>query len=225
MVDLHRRMRLTALCNCIQERAGNHASSLGMGFEGMKARGQFWAMSRLVIQMKAYPRWLDTISVQTWVSSIKGPFSHRNFVILNEKGEEIGSASSLWALLDAEKRRPVRIRDHQFSVLEEKLPSCGLPEKLQVLTQAQYLSTHKVVFSDLDMIGHVNNGKYVEWMMDQFMEGAYERLPHQLHINYLQEAIAGESAEIWEENIAGGSRFELRKLDSEAVLCRAVIGD
>lgn len=223
MVDMQQQIRLTALCNLLQEVAGNHANFLGMGYEGMKARGQFWALSRLRLAMDTFPKWLETIEIHSWVSSIKGPFSHRNFLLLAEDGSELGSASTLWALLSAESRRPSRIQDHSFTLRDDKLPACGLPAKLPVLSEASVFGTHAVVYSDLDMIGHVNNGKYVEWITDSFSEDRSVWQPVGLTINYLQETLAGESVEICGLTEKMDYRYELKKVGRGVAVCRALI--
>ncbi|MEM7369892.1 MAG: acyl-ACP thioesterase domain-containing protein [Bacteroidota bacterium] len=223
MVNLNKQIRLTALCNFLQEIAGNHARFLGMGYQGMQERGQFWALSRIKLEMQTFPLWLEDIHIHSWVSSIKGPFSHRNFLMLREDGTELGSASSLWALLSGENRRPSRIQNHTFTVLEEKLPACGLPPKLPNIQDGALLRTHEVVFSDLDMIGHVNNGKYVEWITDAVTTDRSSWEAYDLIINYLQETVAAESVDIYGLAQDSYHLYELKKTDQDQPVCRAKI--
>jgi acyl-ACP thioesterase len=53
------------------------------------------------------------------------------------------------------------------------------------------------MFSDLDVIGHVNNAKYVSWIMDDFKKD-YENIDcKSLIINYLGEIFLNERVEIF----------------------------
>ena len=106
MVDTRRQLTLPMLANLLQEVAGNHATFHQLGFYGMQAQGKFWVLNRLKIEIFQAIRWQETITIQSWVSLMRGPFSHRHFSVLNEDGTEVASAFTLWTALDAQSRRP-----------------------------------------------------------------------------------------------------------------------
>ncbi|MEO0472286.1 MAG: acyl-ACP thioesterase domain-containing protein, partial [Bacteroidota bacterium] len=62
---------MAAMGNLFQEAAGNHAVYRALGFDHMKARGQYWVLNRLRIHMTRFPLWDEAINVQTWVSSMR----------------------------------------------------------------------------------------------------------------------------------------------------------
>jgi len=50
-----------------------------------------------------------------------------------------------------------------------------------------------VRFSDLDIVGHVNNVKYMEWCVDAALpDGIKTRAIEEFEINFLHEALLGD---------------------------------
>ncbi|MEL6926829.1 MAG: acyl-ACP thioesterase domain-containing protein, partial [Bacteroidota bacterium] len=154
------RAHFPAICYCLQEAAGNHASQHGMGYFDMQAQQQFWVLNRLRVVMQRWPQWRETMQLKTWVSNMKGPFSYRQFELTDAQGQLLGSASTLWVLLDAVNRKPVRFDAAHFPI-DTRVADCGLPDKVaRVAPPASFpgpTAFHQVLPSDLDMIDHVNN--------------------------------------------------------------------
>ena len=54
-----------------------------------------------------------------------------------------------------------------------------------------------MVFSDLDIIGHVNNVKYLEWCIDAALTSSTQNCEiREFEINFLKEALLGDEIEI-----------------------------
>ncbi len=214
MVNTERKATLVMICNLLQEVAGEHALHHNLGYEDMKARGQFWVLNRLRVHMKRFPDWRSKTTFRTWVNSMKGPFSYRNFAIYDEKGSLIGAACTLWVLLDAETRHPIRIKEHGLPIIENEASLCGQPDKLQDLANPTLIGSHQVKYSDLDMIGHVNNVKYIEWLTD-CLDTKQEDIGT-IDINYLQESFLDDVIEICQD----GNAYKICKKGGEEDLCR-----
>jgi len=214
LVNNERKASITTICNLLQEVAGQHALHHQLGYEDMVTKGQFWVLNRLRLNMNSFPEWRSNIEIQTWVNNMKGPFSYRNFAIYNQQSELLGSACSLWVLLDAKTRRPVRIAEHSLPSLEEKESLCGQPDKLGQLSDDKLIGTHQVKRSDLDMINHVNNSKYVEWLLDRIEEE--HKAISKIDINYLKESFLKDEINFY----ANENNFALRKEGDDNDLCR-----
>lgn len=187
--------RLTTMANYMQEVAYHHASELGFGFDQMKERQTLWMLSRMRIRMYGYPVWNDTIVVETWPSGIDKIFATRDFRVTDLSGNVLGVASTYWLIVNLENHRPVRpgMELARFSeiiygeeVFETKLVKLEVPEGTEMLGK------HRVQFSDLDIVGHVNNVKYMEWCVDAAMpEGLTDKAIGEFEINFLHEALLG----------------------------------
>ena len=188
--DIHQKVRPTAICNLLQEIAGLHAHERELGYVHMAAIGAVWVLNRLTVEIDRYPVWKEAVTVHTWVWEMNGPFSHRDYAIKALGGETLVRGSSRWVLLDRASRRPKRVENWEevMPILESEQAIGGPPAKLPASEGAVEVDQRKARFSELDMIGHVNNGVYVSWLMDTYdlaFHEAYE--VEKLEINYMGE--------------------------------------
>lgn len=189
--------RLTTMANFFQEVAYHHASELGLGYDDMKSRKTTWALSRMRIHMTRYPVWNEEITLETWPSGAERLFALRDFRVLDGKGDVIGMASTAWLILDIDTHRLIRPKEmmEQFKMIVQDVQMFDRPlDKITIPGETRNLNQHEVVYSDLDIVGHVNNVKYMEWCIDALM--AY-RSPHheirELEINFMHEALMGDT--------------------------------
>ncbi len=192
----HGKARLTAMANYFQEIAYHHANELGFGYDQMKDRRTLWMLSRMRIQMFTYPVWNDRVVVETWPSGIEKLFALRDFRVKDKAGNILGIATTYWLIVHLDTHRPIRpgaeldrfsIIDYGDPVFDSKL------EKIDVPADIAPLDHHTVVYSDLDIVGHVNNVKYMEWCIDtSISESSNERPISNFEINFLHEATLGD---------------------------------
>ena len=112
----------------------------------------------------------------------------------------MGIASTAWLILDLETHRLIRPKEalehfklivHPEQVFEDPLDKIKLPEETSLLF------SHTVAYSDLDIIGHVNNVKYIEWCIDSVTTRSDpEQEIREFEINFNQEALLGDEIEI-----------------------------
>ncbi len=199
--------RLTTMANYFQEIAYHHANELGFGYEDMKTRRTMWLLSRMKIRMNKYPVWDDRITIETWPSGVDKLFAVRDFRVNNEKGEEIGVASTNWLIVDLNTHRPIKpkaeLEAYARIVYGEPVFDAGL-DKIQLPQQMVALNRHRVCFSDLDIVGHVNNVKYMEWSIDTAMnDWKLEKEIREFEINFMKETKLGD-----EISISGAAEME-----------------
>lgn len=220
--------RLTTLANYFQEMAYHHANQLGFGYEDMNERKIMWVLSRMRIRINRYPVWDEKLQVETWHKGMEGLFGLRDFRVKNTDGELLGIASSAWLILDKTSRRPVRPAEGVLSqnlgsdsVFEEKL------DKLRVPDQMEEMDQRRVQFSDLDIVGHVNNVKYMEWCIDSLMsDHSISREIRELEINFMHEARLGDRISIRGQIIetpepGTSSLFTARRTENDQEIIRA----
>jgi medium-chain acyl-[acyl-carrier-protein] hydrolase len=229
-VDTKNEVFLPVLWSFMQETAWHHADHLRLGYSDLGERQYFWVLSRLSIQMEEYPRWGDRIKIKTWLTGIGRLFALRHFSIADSKGNLIGTAKSAWLVLDLKSRRPQRIEPvfkHILHLLAD-LPSTEEPEKLPPPVRAQMEKSFTVRYSDIDIHHHVNNIKYIEWILDSYPFEINQT--HQIHtfdINFLAESSYGDAitihTEVLKESPPAFLHSVVRKDDGQE-LCRARAG-
>jgi medium-chain acyl-[acyl-carrier-protein] hydrolase len=201
-VDTQKKATLPTLCRFLQETAYHHAHNLGFGYEHLKKKKQFWVLSRLIVKMVRYPEWGDTIEVHTWPSGVERLFALRDFKILDEKGDRLGAAVSAWIILNSEKRRPQR-PDHlkeEIGYLTGQPVFEQRPDKIPGLSNPRKGPVFPVRYSDLDLYDHVNNVKYIQWIVDSYPAAAHREFKISgFEINFLSEAKYGDKISICTE--------------------------
>jgi medium-chain acyl-[acyl-carrier-protein] hydrolase len=203
--------RLTTMANFFQEVAYHHASELGLGYDDMKSRKTTWVLSRMRIHMKRYPVWNETITLETWPSGVEKLFALRDFRVLDSKGTVIGMASTAWLILDIDTHRLIRPKEmldrfrmiiHDVQMFEKPL------QKITIPGETKPLYRHAVSYSDLDIVGHVNNVKYMEWCIDAVTSADnLEQENREIEINFSHEALIGDQIGIAGYEHPGGEYF------------------
>jgi acyl-ACP thioesterase len=126
----------------------------------------------------------------------------RDFDLRNEAGEHSVVCTSSWVVINEETRRLVRPEDlAQFLAVDyevddaiaEPAPKVALPKD----SEAECVAEHRVAFSDVDLIGHTNNARYVVWAMDCLPLSQTEQPLKDLYINFNKETKADELVQLY----------------------------
>ena len=171
-VDSEGNLTLPAICNLFQEVAGNNAKTLNFDITDMHAQNLTWVISRMDINIRKHPKWRETITIETWPASGDSYRAYRNYRLLSANGDELCTCLSYWMILNLETRRPTRIPD---AVLNKRLSDREhvTPVSTSRIRPFKEPDTSKEIIvrrADLDMNKHVNNVRYLEWMLETIPE-------------------------------------------------------
>ena len=195
---------LTSICNFLQEGASMHAENAGFGFEDMLRKKQIWVLSRLKVVIDSYPAWKDQLKLNTWSRGKYGIFYVRDFIIENEHKNPIIKATSSWAAINVKTRRPEVVDGLEQGLLSLK-ENVAIDEKLNKLPELKspvFMRKRQIEYTDIDLLYHVNNVKYIELIINSFSKETHaSKNVHSLEINYLGEAKYGEDVSIFSERI------------------------
>ncbi len=223
------RLQVPILCKLLQEVAVAHASILGVSVETMAERGTAWVLSRLHLSLDRWPRGDEHIVIETWPEAANRLFTERRFEVFDESGSGIGTASTLWLILDLERRRPVRLPAH----VVERLGELGLgsePRRFGDLVTPDPLDRElafTVRRSDLDSAEHVNNTSYVEWAIEAVPDKVWSTAElAELKIQFVSECHQGQTVLSRSQQVERGDDFEVRhqlmRSDDGAEVARAI---
>ena len=197
LVNPQKKLGIYALLNILQDAAWMHATHLGHGYEETLAGKTAWVLTRQKVMMENWPHWGETVTIRTWVRPLQGPFAVRDFEIMN-KDKIIGTCSTSWMLMNIETRTAVLSdlgalpfeprTDYQLSYDAKKVQIRGALEPR---------ASFEVRNSDLDMNEHVNNTRYVQWLLDSIPREWHKSfLLKEYEVNFLSEAHAGDVVDI-----------------------------
>lgn len=213
-VDFSRRLKMTRLIWYLLETAGRNAAENHFGMQQVNTKNHTWVLSRIAVEMNEFPEGDKTIAIETWVENVGRLFTTRNFCIRDEKGNVIGSATSIWAMIDIETRRAVDLTSHCASFVVEKPSLCERPQKIPSI-QTEPLTEYKVKYSDIDLNYHANSAKYVEWLLDTIDNPAVffkDNRIARFELQYINEALLDDVLTFYKENTSGHEMlFEIRR--------------
>jgi medium-chain acyl-[acyl-carrier-protein] hydrolase len=160
-------LKHTELCNLLQLTAGYHAELGGLSFTHMQQYDQAWVLSRMRVEIDELPKWRDVVTVKTWIHDLQGTRSVRALEMYIGDRKVIGS-STYWAVFNTKLRKAeaLALPHEHFEKYPDKFPTTESFKKVNVQRKAELHSEHRVVLSDLDIVFHANNVKYLEWCLD-----------------------------------------------------------
>ncbi|MBN2558827.1 MAG: hypothetical protein JXB33_08755 [Clostridia bacterium] len=192
-------MKVHELFRMMQECAAEHAEMLGVGMEAMKRRnnGSF-VLSRMRIDVDSMPRSGDRLNIKTYPVGTDRLFYIRDFEICVDKMPS-ARARTCWLVINLESRRPLRDRS-----LASGIPVYGggsidssAPARPEASKDLPELLSVRAGYSDVDVLGHVNNTRYVEWVCNAlgsvFFKGGGG---YSMVVNYASELNEGDVVSI-----------------------------
>ena len=129
----------------------------------------------------------------------------RNFQVLSEKGEELIKAVSMWLMVNTEDRRLVRPQSYMqdFPLNSERLFDEN-PGKIKELSNPVRFEPAAVSFTETDMNRHMNNVSYIDRIINTYdFDFLMSHQISKFEINFLKEAVPGESIVIQKEEVSG----------------------
>lgn len=179
--------------------AVQHANSLNIGYARLKSIGALWVLSRITVAMHRMPHIEENYTIVTWIESFQRMFSHRNFVIYADNGEQLGFARTLWVAIDEQTRRPADLSGliSDEDILSERDCPIPVPAKLRDFKEAPDMEHYRFQATDIDFNRHVNSTRYIELILNQWSLEFHDRYKIvYFDINYRNEAHFGERVTI-----------------------------
>lgn len=167
-VDSEHKCKFSSLVDFLWDVVISQSDYLGETKEGFVQNQCIWVLLKYDITIYEYPKFRDTITVDTKVLGSKKFYGYRQNTIRNSEGKVIGEVFSTAILIDFEKRRPMRISSTQSEIygLNGELAEVPTLDDLPKIQKEDYTKDYPVRYSDIDSNGHVNNVKYMEMAMD-----------------------------------------------------------
>ena len=220
--DVAHYLKPGAFMDLAQEIAYVSADSLHFGYDDLQRFGLAWVLSRMHIAFPAMPRWNDVVELATWHKGFSGPFYVRDFRMTGADGQPAVLATSSWLIIDVATRRLLR-REHlaEYLPVDTECHESAIDEPCDKIVMpregVEPAGLHCVAYSDVDIIGHTNNAKYVVWAMDclPFDYLAAHRVSD-IRINFNKETRPGDTVALFRAPVEGGWVVEGRLGDASS---------
>ena len=206
-------LKYTDLCNLLQLTAAAHSEIGGISFMDMQEFDQAWVLSRMRVEISKLPKSGDIVTVKTWINSLENSRSVRALE-MHLNGEKIVGSETFWAVFNTNKRRPEALAlpyDH-FELYPEKRATKEGFSKISLNHDKEIVFEKTVFLSDLDIVNHVNNVKYLEWCMDLVDENLIlNQKLESFEMNFMKELSLKDTVMIHESISASDAVFSITK--------------
>lgn len=237
---------LSSLGNWLQESAGRNADLLGFGEHDLLRHDLTWVLTRLVLRIDRLPHEGEKLRIHTWPSTLDH-FGHRGYEVYDADEKLIVSGGSAWSVMSLSDRSMAQLPDE----LVPRYPSaprpcapfsCRVIPRLRAKQPARSLL--RVRRDDLDINGHVNNTKYLAWILEPVPstsapaenEGKAS-MPRLVDITFRAECFpqeeleclcapaavpAGTGEKVFDHTVSGACLHSIQRTADGSEVCRAL---
>lgn len=172
--------------------------ALNTGFYTDSMKGKYgYVVSKQTLILKEPIYEDDQVTFITDIGHYSNVIFPRLYYV-EKNGKRIGECHSIWTLIDLNKRRITSPRRAHIELPLNPEYIMEEPETLFTQDNRKHISSYKVLYSDIDTNGHLNNTRYlriasnlipVEIYKDHFLDS--------ISINYKKEILAHQTIELY----------------------------
>ncbi|NLJ99448.1 MAG: acyl-ACP thioesterase [Tissierellia bacterium] len=202
-VDFNGSLKLSSLFTYFQDIAGLHSENLNMGMETLyENHNVLWVLARIRVDIIRYPLLNEEIIIDTWPQEPDRVGFARDFLARDIQGNILAKAVSTWVIIDVNTRRLKKTKSVYTGyppTVKERAIDCKLGN-LKPRGPLEMVYKRTVRYSDIDVNKHLNNSKYVDFIMDCFSLKDHEKYSiKSIEVNYSKEALPGDSIIIYKD--------------------------
>lgn len=213
-VDRDQVMTLGGVFKLLQEGAIKHADLYGLGAKAMIAHGESWVLNRLAAHIIRYPRYEESVRLETWSAGVRGFRGYRDLRLYC--GDElVVSASTLWLYINLQTKSLARVPPalaDRFPVGQGETYRADLDKLRLASPPADAVATEVTLrYSDFDGNGHLNNTAYLDCLQTALSRQALPARPGTIEMQFLKEvAPSVATVGVAVAAMEGGATFGIR---------------
>lgn len=193
MADMNGHIKLPDVILLSLQVSGMQSIELGVSDKSiLEDYNLVWIITEYDIEVVRLPRFAEEITIETEALSYNRLFCYRRFTIYDESGQELIHMMATFVLMDRDSRKvhavePEIVAPYQ-SDFDKKLIRGPKYDSLNEPISKDY----HVRFYDLDMNGHVNNSKYLDWIFEVMgADFLTHYIPKKINLKYVKEVRPG----------------------------------
>ena len=193
MADINGHIKLPDLILLSLQVSGMQSIELGVSDKTVLDQYNLvWIITDYEIDVVRLPRFAEEITIETEAMSYNRLFCYRRFTIYDDGGQELIHMMTTFVLMNRDSRKvhsvePEIVAPYQ-SEFSKKLIRGPKYDNLENPTSKDY----RVRFYDLDMNGHVNNSKYLDWIFEVMgADFLTKHIPRKINLRYVKEVKPG----------------------------------
>ena len=188
--DFQRKITVKYVMEILQKIATEHADEHDFGFKVLSVQNKAWVLNKIKLKFNRQIKIGEKITLKTWPLAPKHYTADRDFEGYDEQGNKIFMATSVWNLIDLEKRclcstnvlKNLKVEYHEkraFKTLEFN--------RFKIDDDFKEEYSKSIRISDLDVNNHVNNTNYLNYALDCLTKTSYSEGIKQVEIRFSEE--------------------------------------
>lgn len=189
------KLHLSSLFDFLQEAAWTHAEHIGFGYDFVNEQQKAFVLYQVDVNIKRLPVCNEDIHISTWPSALNRIFAERDYEIKNGQGEVLIEASSQWIIIDTQTRKAIRptIMTKFLPYVTERKMIDQKKNRALKIDKALLEYVHQVQYSEIDINGHTNTSRYLEWIQNMVKEDLNIQDGDRFSISFVSESKLNES--------------------------------
>jgi len=205
-VDFKETLKLSTLFSFFQDVASLASINLGFGIHTLEQEhGVAWVLMRMRVDIIRNPVLDEEITIETWPLEPKKLEFGRDYLVRDRDGNIIIRAVSSWVIMDIKERKLKRAETIGITypeIFTERAIDCKLG-KLKHSGELDVSYKKVIGYSDIDFNGHLNNSRYVDYIMDCFDMDEHEKYDvTSIEVNFMNEALPGDEIVLYQDTSA-----------------------
>ena len=193
MADMNGHIKIPDVILLSLQVSGMQSIELGVSDKTiLEEHNLVWIITDYDIEVARLSHFAEEITIETEALSYNRLFCYRRFTIYDEGGQDLIHMMATFVLMDRDSRKvhavePEIVAPYQ-SEFDKKLIRGPKYESLNEPISKDY----HVRFYDLDMNGHVNNSKYLDWIFEVMgADFLTQYIPKKINLKYVKEVRPG----------------------------------
>ena len=217
--DFNRFVRPTPLLVYFEETSNLHVASMGKSLDEIRDEvGLGFILSRLTMKFYKPIEAYKNMRVDTFTSEGRAFSSLRSFRAVVD-GEVVAEALTVWALVDVNEKKPVKISSYDFGFKHEPPIEIDAPQRVAFPKDIvlSLVGEREIYYTDCDYNGHMNNTKYPDMICD-FLPNIKEKRLSSLTLSFVREGKMGNKLSVYRGQ-KDENTYLIRTVDGDGNTC------
>ena len=208
MADMNGHIKLPDVILLSLQVSGMQSIELGVSDKDVLERYNLvWIITDYAIDVVRLPRFAEEITIETEALTYNRLFCYRRFTIYDEAGQEIIRMVATFVLMNRDSRKVHAVEPEIVAPYQSEFDKKLIRGPKYVNLEDPISKDYHVRFYDLDMNGHVNNSKYLDWIFEVMgADFLTKYIPKKINLKYVKEVRPGGMI---------ASAYELKGLESK----------
>ena len=193
MADMNGHIKLSDVILLSLQVSGMQSIEIGVSDKDMLERYNLvWIITDYDIDVVRLPRFAEEITIETEALSYNRLFCYRRFSIYDEAGQAIIQMLASFVLMDRDSRKVHAVEAELVAPYQSEFSKKLIRGPKYRDLEEPISKDYHVRFYDLDMNGHVNNSKYLDWIFEVMgADFLTQYIPKKINLKYVKEVRPG----------------------------------